>query len=145
VLWQGTLTVSLMSDLSRPPLASLQALIPGKPFAWPRPNSRGRQRFNPQRYAAWQQTAAEALAAQARWRTFPGEVAVNIFVYEDGVVVSAAGLPTERRQQRPKGIRGDLDNYAKAVIDAMQVAGVMANDRQMVTLEASFIPRRKFT
>jgi Holliday junction resolvase RusA-like endonuclease len=130
--------------VDRPSLTSFEAIIPGQPYAWPRPDSRGRARFNPKGYAAWQKVAAEALAAQARWRSFPGEVAITLVIHPDGVDVRAASL-IRHDPQRPPALRGDLDNYAKAIIDAMQVAGVMGNDRQMVSLDVTFHPQKRFT
>jgi Holliday junction resolvase RusA-like endonuclease len=41
---------------------------------------------------------------------------------------------------RPKGLRGDIDNYAKAALDAMVESGLLADDRLVTTLGVSFLP-----
>ena len=35
-------------------------------------------------------------------------------------------------------LRGDLDNYAKAVLDGLQIGGMIANDRQVQNLSLSY-------
>lgn len=74
----------------------------------------------------------------------PGEtlkdpVTLFIDVMEDGVEV---GVWTEHEKMRPKGVRGDIDNYAKAVLDVLQESGVIENDRQVQRLVVGFNPAR---
>lgn len=127
------------------PIRSLQASIPGRPVPWARATSgadsrTGRpRRFTPTAQKAWGRLAADALAAHARWRHLDGEVAVTVTVRPDRVDVSAVSLHTDDKR-RPRGLPGDIDNYAKAVLDALTESGVLADDRQVVSLEIHFDP-----
>ena len=53
------------------------------------------------------------------------------------------GLDRVLHQARAEGDpekqkRGDLDNYAKAVLDGLQKGGVLENDKQVIELHLSF-------
>lgn len=118
-----------------------EARIPGRPVPWARTATVGGKRVNPEGYRNWRAHAADFLAAAARWRSFPEgrEVAVTIDVHPDGVRVSAAALDPDDRRRRE--LRGDIDNYCKSVLDAMQAAGVFADDRVVADLHVRFNPR----
>lgn len=106
-----------------------------------------------QAYRAWKQAAALELRSQ--WVGSPVECAVwvDVTVHPDRADVVLSGSPLrysvgvadgEAAQSGRKatawrgGLRGDLDNYVKAVLDAMQDAGVIGDDRQVVGLAARF-------
>ena len=113
--------------------------LPGRPVPYDRAvtavNRRtGRpMRVHSQRYRDWRSTAAEAawFAARTTW-TVP--VGVWVGVEPDRVEV----VITPHTTTRPKGIRGDIDNYGKAVLDALQQGGVLADDRLVETLTVTF-------
>ncbi len=107
--------------------------IMGKPIVWARTTTTPEgKRVNPTRYRAWKQHAIEVLRAGAGYRTFNGEVAVDIELHPDRVTVTVQALGTERRPGT--GLQGDVDNYAKAVLDALEAGGVITNDKEVTQL-----------
>lgn len=120
--------------------------IPGVPVPFGRPVSvpdrehEGRTiRVNPQRYRGWRHYAADVLRLRSGRARYTGEVAVTVDVYPDRVRVGIAELDRDDRR-RPKHLRGDLDNYGKAVLDALQTSGVIVDDRQAAALTVVFHP-----
>lgn len=85
---------------------------------------RGRM-YRSKRYEAWREKAADAVSAVWRAEPMDGAVSVTIRVYGDS-----------RRSW-------DLDNRAKAVLDALQDFGVIVDDEQVHHLELHRGPRRK--
>lgn len=125
--------------MTRPALTYLDAAVKGRPYAWARTaTTKTGRRVNPAPYRRWKATAAEVLAAHARWRAFDpaAELTVAVIVHPNGVTVRAVALDRPTRA----GLTGDVDNYAKAVLDAMQDAGVLADDLQIVSLLANINP-----
>lgn len=136
----------------RQPLTHLEAWVDLRPRAFSRTGgivtdrtTGKRRRLNPAEYRAWLDNAAEHLAAHGRWRQLVGAVALDFEFSLDGFAVRAAVLEGQELRRRESGLTGDLDNYAKAATDALQLAGVLANDQQVVDLGARFRPRTKGT
>lgn len=111
-------------------------VILGKPVPFTRPGQTSAgKRFTPERYRLWKDAAAWQMKGQ---HLGDKPVRVLIHVYSNRIEYDfAVTEPT-----RPRGIRGDLDNYVKAVLDAAQDSGVIADDRQVVSIEAIFHPRK---
>lgn len=115
------------------------------------PNTKG--------YAEWIDTAAQLMAIEARGWTEEHTEAIRredivglmmfsehrmwVRLYEFPLaIVDYVGdldLLTTTPLGRPKGLQGDLDNYVKAVVDALQKAGVIENNKQVVALSAAFV------
>lgn len=123
---------------------SLEATIKGKPIAWARAADRGRGggRYTPEPYASWKALAAEVLAFSARYRELKGEVTIQIDLFPDRVEVKAQALEPTDARRAPTGLTGDIDNYAKAVLDALQKAGTIADDKAIAELRIRFRPER---
>ena len=124
-------------------LRHFEATVNGRPEPFARtggtftnPHTGKQVRVNPARYRSWKTSAANIFTGSARWRAFPeGQpVAVVVDVYADKVTVTVDALGTSRRP----AIRGDLDNYAKAVLDALTASKVIDDDRQVHHLTALF-------
>jgi Holliday junction resolvase RusA-like endonuclease len=128
------------------PILSLTAQVLGRPRAWPRTATvvdrlTGKTRqVNPPGYRAWKTLAAAKLAAFAGYRTFTGEVAVMVDVGASGVSVQVVALDPDDARRKPTGLTGDVDNYSKAVLDALEAAGVLADDVQVADLRVRFRP-----
>lgn len=137
-----------MRPAPRRELQSFEGIALGLPIAWARTatvedrNNPGKLiRVNQGRYRGWKKTAAEVFQARARWRQFPGEVSVVVDVFADRVEVRAQALdPADRR--RPGALRADIDNYAKAALDALVAAEVLADDRDVVEITVRMHPER---
>jgi len=109
--------------------------IPGAPVAYPRArSSRSGARFYVEPYASWRETAAWEVAAQ-REGTLEGPVWVSVKVQSDGLLIKTGSAVAHIR---PKGVRGDLDNYLKAALDSLQAGGQIGDDRQVVHLLGQF-------
>ncbi len=113
--------------------------IMGKPIVWARtltlPDG---SRVTPTRYRVWKKHASEVLEAGAGYRTFKGEVVVDIELHPDRVTVTVQALGPERRPGT--GLQGDVDNYAKAVLDALEARGVLTNDKMVAQLTVRIHP-----
>jgi Holliday junction resolvase RusA-like endonuclease len=123
--------------MTAPRRGRISGTIPGKPVAFARTgfevitDTGKRRRINPARYTQWKTAAGYyALQHRARWRLggpLEGPLGIDIIVAPDGVAYEVFELATN---ERPKGIRGDLDNYVKATLDAL--TGVaFADDAQI--------------
>ena len=129
------------------PLERLSTAVRSRPVPWARtatvrsPRGGPDRRITPHRYRTWKRSAVEILAGAAGWRTFDPASAleVEITVYPDGVTVDLSPTRFDLGYlDRRAGLRGDIDNYAKAVLDALQDADVIADDRQIVALSVRF-------
>lgn len=117
------------------PLEYLTASIEGQPKTWERTGSdRKGRRFNPRGYQTWKDRAAVRFASAAQLRRFPGEVAVAIDLFPDRVDVQVSAIEDADARRPGTGLRGDVDNYAKAVLDALQAAGTVPNDVKVADL-----------
>lgn len=101
--------------------------LPGRPVPWQR--TRQGRVLEP-RYRAWKEEAQWGMAAS---RPFAGPVSMEVTVTADGIEV----VTQETTRSRVKYVRGDLDNYIKAVADAAQ-GFLFENDRQVTEVEARF-------
>lgn len=137
--------------------------IPGKPIPYPRSGGSGARRYTPGPFRDWIELAAKAIAeTEGVELGISTPVAVEVVVSLSGVHVDLEilgrrggdststslwiDLANSAPFERPKGLRGDLDNYAKAVLDALQwrdenpiaPPGWIIDDRQVVVLVAWF-------
>jgi Holliday junction resolvase RusA-like endonuclease len=94
--------------------------IPGRPVAWQRPRSLGARHFTPRRVLE----AEDVIAWHVR-----------------AAGVRFGGLDVELRIElwSKTTLRGDVDNYAKTVLDALEKAGAIDNDRQVRRLDVQFV------
>lgn len=116
--------------------------LPGRPVPFARTdrNPATGRRYNRAEYQVWLNAAAWEVKRQ-RGDTFTGPVAVSVTVFPNGIGVGI----TDALPARPKGIQGDLDNYLKAVADALgsrrgRGGGAILDDRQIAGLRATFHP-----
>ncbi len=111
-------------------------LVTGLPVGFARTRGDGPGRYNPTRYTLWKQAAGTIAQGVRRGRPkLEGPVGIELVVTAEGIVFEV--WETAVSKARAKRLRGDLDNYAKALIDALQ--GVLYdNDRQVETITARF-------
>jgi len=109
----------------------MRLVLPIEPCAAARPRVTSKGVFYPPKYQAWLE-AARLLARQA-WHDelLGGPVRVAVSFQADRIVVEVGRSDCVR----PKGVRGDVDNLCKAVLDCLSGV-VFFDDRQVVELTA---------
>lgn len=117
-------------------------ILPGQPITFARTattvdGATGQLRqTNPARYRQWKHKASDIVALTRRGVTYDEPVTVDLEVYADGIIATFAGtIPPAR----PKGLRGDLDNYVKAVLDAAQTGHLLDDDKIVHAIKARFV------
>ena len=99
------------------------------PKACPRPRvTRSGHAYYPSGYDQWMDKAVAAINAQVT-RIQDGPCTVMLVVRPKGFEVEISdGF------DRPKGIRGDLDNITKALLDALVEGGALSDDGLVTSL-----------
>lgn len=115
-----------------------QTTIPLAPRPAPRPRVTKHGVFHPKWYDEWRADFGRLITGSVKFRK---PVAVSIVFTVDSVRVEISddeggvSVP-EGSRVVVRGLRGDLDNYVKAVLDALQDRGVLTNDSLVVELHA---------
>ena len=95
--------------------------VPGRPVAWERVRTNQGRFFKPKRTREYEEAVAWACRMQ-------------------NGVMGGAECAVWIEFCSIRKLTGDLDNYAKAVLDGMQIGGMIENDRQVKELSLSFGP-----
>lgn len=110
----------------------MRLVIPGRPVPASRPRVSKGHAYYSKRYQEWKEQAAWQVCAVGK--RIDGAVKVTVVVRRDSIEIDVSPSAV----QRPTGVRGDLDNLLKAVLDALVAGGMLADDSQVVELEARF-------
>ena len=108
-------------------MSLIKIVAPLEPVPFPRPASNVKRRFNPKRYVEFK----DALGTYARLamkgaEPFTGEVKLHADFFRP--------KPRPRKGQNPQvSFIGDIDNYLKAVMDAL-IGICYVDDRQVANL-----------
>lgn len=89
--------------------------------------------FKPQRTRDYED--AIAWICRSKREKF-GDSPVNVAIELSEAMTVVVITPAERRRK----LQGDIDNYAKSVLDGLQQGGMIENDRQVSSLNVSFRP-----
>jgi crossover junction endodeoxyribonuclease RusA len=113
-------------------------IVLGAPVACSRPRVTGRRSYYPAAYDGWRRAAAVLLRAQHEGRDpIQGPVTVEVVAIHPRPRRCPAGLRAWWGPGRVvKATRPDIDNIVKAALDALDAAGVLADDGQVVRLVA---------
>jgi Holliday junction resolvase RusA-like endonuclease len=117
--------------------------VPIKPKPFHRVWSNGTQRFNSPSYTEWKTQVGwliKAAMTKGRVERFDGPVSLAVVVGPESFVVWIRSAD----EPRPRGLKGDLDNYVKAILDAANQV-LFADDVQVVTVAARFIDEDRRT
>ena len=110
----------------------MRLVIPGRPVPASRPRVTHGHAYYPKRYSEWLDAAAWQVRASAK--PIDGNVSVSVVVNRDSIEVGVISS----KISRPTSVKGDIDNLAKAVLDALQKGGMLANDSQVTELVVRF-------
>ena len=94
----------------------------------PRPRVTANGTFMPKRYTDWKDAVAEWVALN-KIPSHDGPLAINLRFSRDGVHVEIEYMPDDMKRD---GVQGDIDNLAGGVYDALQDAGIIENDKQII-------------
>lgn len=109
----------------------MRLVIPGRPVPASRPRVTRGHAYYPKRYSSWLEQASWQVRACGK--RVDGPVRLIVVFRRDSVEVDV--LPGV---ERPSGLRFDLDNALKGVMDCLQAGGVLKDDAQVTGLEVSF-------
>lgn len=127
--------------MSDEPVRSFVISAKVKPKAAPRPRgAAGRQSYMPKEYMDWKDVTAilfrQAWMRINRGRPITEPVSVSLYLQPDSITAWIGPVGPDRR--RVKGVVADVDNLAKACLDALVQAGVFGDDRQVEQLYVGF-------
>lgn len=106
----------------------MRLVIPGKPVPASRPRVVRGHAYYPAKYQTWKEAAAWQVRSVGK--PVAGPVKVSIQVLPDQTIVEVTPA-----HHRPSGLWGDADNFAVAVMNALQAGGVLEDDRMVTVLE----------
>lgn len=93
----------------------------------------------PPDYREWKAMVKGFIAA-SRKEVVEGKCRIEMVFREKDVAIRV--IPVIEDWQRAKGIRGDIDNLVGGVLDAMQDAGMIDDDRNVIEVHALIQKRR---
>lgn len=99
----------------------VRLVVPGRPVAWERVRTNQGRFFKPKRTRDYEESVAWECRTQ-------------------NAVIGNAECAVWIEFCSIRKLTGDLDNYAKAVLDGLQIGGMIADDRQVKELNLSFGP-----
>ena len=97
-------------------------VVPGRPVPWQRVRTNQGRFFKPQRTRDYEESIA--------W-----ECKIQNGVWGNAECIVEIELCAKRKLQ------GDPDNYAKCVLDGLQIGGMIGNDKQVRKLVVTFGPQ----
>ncbi len=116
----------------------MRLTIKARPRAMPRPRGKAGQRaYYPKPYQTWRERVGWMLKAEfmkQRGRKITQPCSVFIQFHPSGFTVDILEA-TDRRGT----LTGDVDNYAKAILDMLQEVGIIENDSQVNNLAVKFV------
>ena len=115
--------------------SAYQIVLEGSPMPKVRPrfDSRSKRAYNPKEYTEWKEDVALQAKAQ-HMPHFNGPVSIEVALRADTTLVVVQSIDTER----PKHVRGDVDNYVGSYMDALQGIAY-ENDRQVHDLRGRWL------
>ncbi|HCV02916.1 MAG TPA: hypothetical protein DG048_09745 [Pseudoalteromonas sp.] len=118
---------SLMTQVQEP---HIEFIVEGRPKPKGRPRMTRRGRV----YTPAETIEAEELYAETvkdKYEPIDGPVSVVLTFGKDNTYVHISSV-----KEWKSPLRGDLDNYIKLALDGIQRAGLIANDKQVVHIDA---------
>lgn len=107
--------------------------IPGRPVPWQRVRTNQGRFFTPEETREYEQAVAW-VARASKHKIGKSAVDVSIELHEDKAIVVITPLP----DAKPRRLRGDVDNYAKSILDGLTKGEMWEDDRQVRQLHLIF-------
>jgi len=105
-----------------------------KPRVKQRPRVTKNGSYTPKETKEYEAAVAALWLEQLNGVTFDGPIGVEVGIGDSDVIVTVYSLDDT---MRPKGIRGDMDNYGKAILDGLNGVA-FKDDRQIEQLYIYF-------
>ena len=105
--------------------------LPWQGLPKPRPRVTKHGTYNPKDYTSWKTDIAELVALTVK-NQHTGRVKVGMVFRRDSVTVTIEDTDNERFG------RADIDNLSGGILDALQEAGIIVNDRNVTVLTGRF-------
>lgn len=117
----------------------MQITIPGQPFGWQRPgvNTRGKFAVLYTRPETKRWEASTITLIRSHWKRAPLSVPVEVRI--EAVQRRPKAFPKRDPGRRWCGAKPDVDNVAKAVLDALVGAHVLRDDNLVVRLDVRHV------
>lgn len=93
-----------------------------------------RKAYTPKPTHDYERQVKEAWIEQEGYTQFAGPVGMSVVIRQDHVEIEVWEL---EESHRPKGIRGDIDNYLKCISDGLNGAAYL-DDRQVHYIDLRF-------
>ena len=110
----------------------LHVTIPYRPKPKVRPRVTSKGTFMPKEYREWKDLVAEHLRISAKGSVFEGPVRLHLTFDTDEIDMTIISVD----KTRPKHVRADIDNLIGGVMDALELSGVVVNDKQVIEVQA---------
>lgn len=107
--------------------------IRGKPKPRPRFDPVRRRTYMPDDYTSWRDQTVAFLRRAWPAQTDPIDGPLRLVAHFQSDGIDLQLYPVDG--SRPTGVRADMDNLVGGLMDALQEAGVIANDNQILELE----------
>lgn len=112
----------------------IELVIPGRPVPWQRVRTNQGRFFTPKETRDYEESVAwTARATRERIGDQPCKVTIELHS-------AKAVVRLEPVEGKPRKLKGDVDNYAKAILDGLQKGEMFDNDKQVVELTMIFVP-----
>jgi len=123
-------TSSTKPEKEPPSGSEFTFIVLGRPVPKGRPRMTRRGRvYTPKESILAEKLIAETIGEDAP--TFTGPVSVEMIFNKESTSVTVRSL-----EEGATGLRGDLDNYIKLLLDGIQRSPLIENDRQVLHIDA---------
>ena len=123
-------TSSTKPEKEPPSDSEFTFIVLGRPVPKGRPRMTRRGRvYTPKESILAEELIAETIGEDAP--TFTGPVSVEMIFNKESTSVTVRAL-----EEGATGLRGDLDNYIKLLLDGIQRSPLIENDRQVLHIDA---------
>ena len=117
-------------------MTEIRLEIPGRPVPWQRVRTNQGRFFTPKETRDYEEAVA-MLCRATRQSVGDDPCDISIELHETKAIVLITPVPDAPKRK----LKGDVDNYAKAILDGLQKGQMIENDKQVRELHLSFVEK----